>query len=1408
MATEDLGIKLGAEVNDFVSGLAKAAKAADTLQAKILEIEKSIASSLAKMEAIARGSLGKTTAAFVGSARRIDAATDEIVDDSRKAGAALSALGTQATKAGEQVGRAADAMGRSAAGMRSQFSAGVAGAATPLGELGDRFDAVGERIRGSVFSIQNALIGLGALRFGQAAVDTASKFEAALGQLEIVAADSGRSIQEFRADLLELSKATPVGLLDLTKSLGTAVGTLPKGANQAATAFEALTAAQAAARASGATAEEVLTGLTAILNTYGKTGITSQEITDKLFATFDQGGATVPQLTASIGQVAGIAAQFGISIDEVFGSIAVLTRGGQTAAEAITNLRQAFISTARPPEKVREELEKLGLSADLFSSDSLKRNGLIGVLEQLQAAGGESAIEKLYTDVQGFLGVSTLLGAGLTQVRDDIDRIGQSAGKTDAAVKTIAGNFDQLAGIAKNRLSAVMIDIGERIMPTVARVLGQLADYAETNGAQIADGIGKAVDALAALGAWVVEYGDEVVTFFLAFKGASFFTGLAKDIAAAATALGTFVQGYRASAAIGEGLAGLGAQAGEKFSGGFAGKLKSLGPAMSAALRSPGIIGAVIGVGVVLGQELGEAIGDALGEYIEGPVQRRLQDSISELESRTRGRLAEFGARSLEELEAARQRIRSGEAVDVGGAGNIRDVRTLQEVSAGGGDVAAAFNAGLANLNRQIGAAQAAVARETAAMASAAAKVEELQRRQASAGELAEAQAAFAAQQRAVQSQAAQVSQLQAGSVALVGQYATLTKSTTAQTKAVATAGAKAAKNAQAAVSAAAAQSEADLQRLAQEVIDLYAREAAKLKELRLSQARSTAEAAQNEVEAKRAAFEAETQARIDALDVIEGAEVQAADERALRERQLAGIIEEQIAAIRRVTQVRIDEARAAADAEIKASATSAEIREQIETNLATQINEINADQIRREEEARRASAERIAAADREAYAARLEARRSAGQRAREGFVPGGELGVVAEIGRAAEDPAGIVAQGAAALGAAGREVGGVLGSLAESGGLIVGTLAGLANLIVKLPDLLNGLAELLTSGLDDFAAALFDSVINVLLAAATELGPQIIKILTETLPAFVEALIAALPSIIGGLIALLPQLVFALTKSLVYSLPLALYNGFVRAGEQLIEFFTTGVVASIAEGVGEAFATAGQVFIDGLVAAWDFVIAKLADFFETIGSSIGGFFTDLVGVTNGGGVGSFLGRTVGLTAFGKLVSGNLGDLSVEDVPLIGGFVGLFHEGGAVGAGMSNPSAAMALAQAGAPRFTNGGMVGGLDNIARRRMSQILRGDDVPALLARGEGVLTARGVDAVGGPKALDAINRGNEPIGGTQAAQVVLSARIGGDRALAALVSRIVSVSLQTPAGAVRSAIDRSNRATSIPGVSFVGG
>lgn len=1394
---DELGLKLSAQVSDWVTSLAKAADSADKLLKTVLELERSVKAAFQGIEAAARQGAGKAAGAFVASARVIDEATGKIEEDAKSTAKALGGVAVAADKTAKSVAKSAGELGKASGGVARGAAAAASNTTSALAGVNSSFGKISGRLRDGIFSIQSALLGLGAVRFGQEAVSAASEFEAAIGQVNIVAADSGKSIEELRGFLLDLSKTTPVGLVDLTKSLGDAIGKLPKGANQAATAIDALNAAQSAARASGSSAGQVLDGIIPILNTYGKTGITAAEITDKLFATFDQGGATVPELSASLGQIVGISSQFGISINELLGEIAVLTRGGQTASEAITNLRQAFVSTARPPENVQKILKSLNIE---FGTAALKSKGLIGVLKDIEDKGGTSQIEKLFTDTQGFLGVSTLLGAGLGQVREDIDLIGQASGKTDAAVGKIAQNFDQLAGIAKNRLGAAMIEIGERIMPTVVRVLGQLADYAEKNGTQIADGIGKAVETLADFGTWVVENGQSILAWFLAFKGVSFLSGLVDDISKAITGLEGFAKAAKETQ---DGMGEAGEGAGDKFSGGVLGKLKGLSGKMQAILSAGSFVGVILGVGF----QLGSALIDGISEIVTRDLDKlagEIKTRTDELGDQIADKLRQIGFSSIEEMDRA---LASGTKVIVEGSATTLTSAAAKGVDALENAAAAGFSAldklqlraadklnearlGLEDTRTALEALEAQVQTKLAAAGSGpGSDIAAVAIARGAEPAILAAQAKQAEAQGVLNSVTKNANDLAEGRNKLQAEYNQLLKPSATP------GGPSVTKPARSGTATASAAATSELEDLAKEVIASYER----LEELRLRAIQSGAESAQNEVDARRAAFESETDARIDALAVVDGAEKKSAEYRAERERAATSIIDDQIKAMQRAADARIEEARSAAAAETKAFAESADIQLQIAEQLARDEAQIQADVAARTEEIKRSSIERIAAADRAAGQARLEEAIRNAQRAAEVEQNSSLAGRAGSLVAGLSDP---VAGGQMAEGI-GNQIAeaagpGVLGELAQQGGAVVGTIAGIAVAIAKLPDILNGIAEFLTTGIDDFVSSLFESLLGVLMALATELGPQLIKVLTETIPAFVEALIAALPQIIGGLIILLPQIAFALVKAIVYSLPIAIVKGVIQAGEKIFEFITSGLVTRIGEGIYDAFASAGEFIIEGLKTAFRWIVDIIKELLDGAGDFAGGLFGQ-----GGEGFGAFAGRTLGTSLVGKLATGKFSDIDERDIPIVGGAIGfvedLFHQGGMVNS-PSSPHAAAAMAMAGAPRFASGGMVAPIANLARRRLAQVLGGDDVPALLAPGEGVLTARGVEAAGGPAGVESMNRGNRN-GGGGLAQITLSTRVGGDAALAALLTRVISVSVRSPSGNVRMAMDQAQRATRVP-------
>ena len=69
-------------------------------------------------------------------------------------------------------------------------------------------------------------------------------------------------------------------------------------------------------------------------------------VSDQLFTTVRLGKTTFGELGASIAQVAPIAAAYGISIDQVLGAVASLTKQGTPTAQAMTQIRAAIQGTA------------------------------------------------------------------------------------------------------------------------------------------------------------------------------------------------------------------------------------------------------------------------------------------------------------------------------------------------------------------------------------------------------------------------------------------------------------------------------------------------------------------------------------------------------------------------------------------------------------------------------------------------------------------------------------------------------------------------------------------------------------------------------------------------------------------------------------------------------------------------------------------------------------------------------------------------------------------------------------------------------------------------------------------------------------------------------------------------------
>lgn len=198
--------------------------------------------------------------------------------------------------------------------------------------------------------------------------------------------------------------------------------------------------------------------LTTVVNSYGMAIEDAAKVSDLLFTTVREGKTTFPELASSIGRVAAIASQAGVSFEEVSAAIGTLTKGGLSTDEAMTALRQSLVSIIKPGEEAMEAADALGIR---FSAAGLRAQGLGAFLQEVaeKAKGDVEAMARLFPNVRALAGVMSLAGSQSKEFARQLQVMYHATGATDKAFEKIAGTvgFRLKAAWATIRASAVKI---------------------------------------------------------------------------------------------------------------------------------------------------------------------------------------------------------------------------------------------------------------------------------------------------------------------------------------------------------------------------------------------------------------------------------------------------------------------------------------------------------------------------------------------------------------------------------------------------------------------------------------------------------------------------------------------------------------------------------------------------------------------------------------------------------------------------------------------------------------------------------------------------------------------------------------------------------------------------------------
>jgi TP901 family phage tail tape measure protein len=220
-------------------------------------------------------------------------------------------------------------------------------------------------------------------------------------------------------------------------------------------------------------------GITSIMNSYRLSITQVDQVAAAFFAAQKYGKITVEGLAKTIGSLAPIAKQVGVSFQEMLAMQAELTKGGLSAHMAANALRSTFLNFIRPAAGAKKALAEIGIETGAVA---VRQQGMVNILHKVAAAYEQNAdvLAKLTPNVRAMIGLGILNTKAMEELDGMIKVINENYGEGSFLMSAFNNQMNtaaERAKVFKANLRLVGMEFGERFKPTsiaLQKILGGL----------------------------------------------------------------------------------------------------------------------------------------------------------------------------------------------------------------------------------------------------------------------------------------------------------------------------------------------------------------------------------------------------------------------------------------------------------------------------------------------------------------------------------------------------------------------------------------------------------------------------------------------------------------------------------------------------------------------------------------------------------------------------------------------------------------------------------------------------------------------------------------------------------------------------------------------------------------------
>lgn len=307
---------------------------------------------------------------------------------------------------------------------------------------------------------------------GAASTKLAMDFDSSMTKIVSLVGIGADEVDGMKQSVLGLSGETGKSAQELADALFVVTSAGLRGQD----ALNALESAAKAGAAGLGETNDIARSVAGAMNAYGPAVLDAARATDIIVATARAGNFETSQFAGALGDVLPFAKQAGASLEDVGGSVALLTRTNGDAAKSVTQMAALFRAFVVPAEEAKKELAAAGLSASDMR-DRISKEGLAGALQFLdtQLGGNREQLGKLLGSSEAAAAAFQILDSDAQTLNDTFGVVTDSVGMTGEAFDTTAETAGFKMQQAMTSIQNSMIQLGDVILPIVAAVADKIS---------------------------------------------------------------------------------------------------------------------------------------------------------------------------------------------------------------------------------------------------------------------------------------------------------------------------------------------------------------------------------------------------------------------------------------------------------------------------------------------------------------------------------------------------------------------------------------------------------------------------------------------------------------------------------------------------------------------------------------------------------------------------------------------------------------------------------------------------------------------------------------------------------------------------------------------------------------------